>query len=449
MKALSRILAPLFLVISLSTVKGQVWSRVGAKGASDGVIFTLNAIKGNLYAGGGFDSIGGMSYKHLSKWTGTKWESMHTEDFDCCIYTVGEFNNRIYGAGSVDQYRKAADWDGVKWDTIGKGIGIGGGYVYSSAVYKGELYLGGSFYEMENGTPVNRIARWDGTSWKDVGGGIEGGLPKVWAMTVYNGELIVGGNFNYAGGQPDYFYIAAWDGTSWKKLATGPDGQVTGLTVDTVKNVLYATGLFDWADTVYSPRVAKWDGTRWHAMPGGEIIKGGSAVCMYHGEVYLAGQGTPGFQPDTVLARWDEDSAKWFPVMGPDQMVNALAVYKDTLYVGGWFTNVNGDSSMSRIAKYWAPKKPISVQEVKNKESEIKVFPNPFSNSVVFKLLKARPKAVLALFDRSGKRQEINYSLENENTQILLQRGKLAKGIYFYRISDPQTLLGEGKLLIE
>jgi hypothetical protein len=184
-------------------------------------------------------------------------------------------------------------------------------------------------------------------------------------------------------------------------------------------------------------------------MPGGEIINGGSAVCMYHGELYIGGTGWGNGQPDTNLLRWDEDSAKWVHVPGPNSSITSLAVYNDTLYVGGWFTNVNGDSSMSRIAKYWAPKKPISVQEVKNKESEIKVFPNPFSNSVVFKLLKARPKAVLALFDRSGKRQEINYSLENENTQILLQRGKLAKGIYFYRISDPQTLLGEGKLLIE
>lgn len=78
----------------------------------------------------------------------------------------------------------------------------------------------------------------------------------------------------------------------------------------------------------------------------------------------------------------------------------------------------------------------------------VKAYPNPFCNATQIEVEGLNKKFDFDLYDVSGKlRREIK---SVENNRLLLQRDNLPAGIYFFRITSPETgETGYGKLVIE
>ncbi len=247
-----------------------------------------------MIVGGYFNSAGSIpGTAKLARWDGTAWNPMDAlleswmssvwgltvfddgggED----LYVLGNYVN-IGGTG-LDHI---ARWDGTEFTEVGGTIG-GAGIpliVIEGAVWDdgtGEaLYVGGRFFSID-GVPANRIAKWDGTEWTALGDGIVGSPvgTGVYTMEVWDdgtGEaLYVGGqSFTSAGGVPAN-RIAKWDGTEWHALGDGLDGTVWDMCVydDGTGEALYVGGLFSNAGGVPASRFAKWDGTQWSAVGAG------------------------------------------------------------------------------------------------------------------------------------------------------------------------------------
>ncbi len=88
--------------------------------------------------------------------------------------------------------------------------------------------------------------------------------------------LYAGGTFTNAG--PTVLnYIARWDGTNWQPLGTGMNGNVRALEFWDARDgnglMLYAAGDFTQAGGVPADRIAKWDGTQWHAV-NSDVLNG-------------------------------------------------------------------------------------------------------------------------------------------------------------------------------
>jgi hypothetical protein len=71
------------------------------------------------------------------------------------------------------------------------------------AVYDGKLYVGGAF-DSAGGKPAMNIAVWDGNSWSAVGEGLQAKKHnyfkgRVAALAVYKNELYAGGTFDFSG----------------------------------------------------------------------------------------------------------------------------------------------------------------------------------------------------------------------------------------------------------
>jgi len=131
-----------------------------------------------------------------------------------------------------------AKWDGTNWSALGSSGAGGGslnGTVHALAVSGSDLYVGGSFTNVNNNGTVlwaaDRIAKWDGTNWSALGsnGGGNGSLNDwVNALTVNGSDLYVGGRFTdvnnngTALGAADY--VAKWDGTNWSALGSNGGG---------------------------------------------------------------------------------------------------------------------------------------------------------------------------------------------------------------------------------
>jgi hypothetical protein len=127
----------------------------------NGPLLTLTVYNGELIAGGGFDTAGGVSASRIARWNGSVWQPLDT------------------GLNS---------------------------YVNALADYGGELIAGGQFTAAGT-VKANRIARWNGTAWQSLIGGMNS---HVRALTVYPfgvaGQLVVGGQFTLADNDVSAFW---------------------------------------------------------------------------------------------------------------------------------------------------------------------------------------------------------------------------------------------------
>ncbi|RJP89124.1 MAG: hypothetical protein C4518_10310 [Desulfobacteraceae bacterium] len=340
---------------------GTSWSALGSGiGDRDGDT-TVNALAvdgaGNLYAGGIFDTAGGVAVKNIAKWDGASWSALGSGiDGEVKALAVDDAGNLYAGgrfttAGGVS-VNYIAKWDGTSWSSLGSGMGRDDKYFGSVSALAlddaGNLYAGG-YFTTAGGVAAKNIARWDGADWSALGNGTSNSVG-ILAMDGA-GNLYAGGWFHTAGGVPAN-NIAKWDGTSWSSLGSGIDGEVKALAVDGAGN-LYAGGQF----------IAKWDGARWSALgsgmdgppSGGPVVK--ALAADSEGNLYAGGRfDTAGGVPAKNIAKWD--SVNWsslgsnmLALRGVDGGVAALAADGGDLYAGGKFTTAGG-VPVNGIAKW-------------------------------------------------------------------------------------------------
>jgi hypothetical protein len=307
---------------------GSSWLALGEQ--TDGFVNVLGSFDlgsgAELYAGGEFTAIDGVSASCIARWNGAAWQAlgagigastiatgvhafaMHDDGLGLRLFVAGDFASAGgVGVGGI------ATWNGATWSDVGGGAD---GEIRALAVYEGELYAGGAF-STAGSLAANRIARWDGASWHDVGGGVSGNLHDgVFALAVFDdgagAKLYAGGKFTSAGGNPAS-RIAVWDGATWTAMGAGADSSVLALAVhdDGFGAKLYAGGAFTAIGGVPAKRFARWTGAQWQAL---DDVTGGPVETLApfepapgRSELWLAGNFThAGGSVSLRVARWSE-----------------------------------------------------------------------------------------------------------------------------------------------
>ena len=140
-------------------------------------------------------------------------------------------------------------------------------------------------------------------------------------LTIFDGDLIVGGTFSSAGGVP-VSRIARWDGTEWHALGSGIRG--SGAYVDVLaeyRGGLVVGGEFTLAGGLAVSNVARWDGRSWGSLGSGtnDAVQ---AFAIYSGELQLGGEFTiAGGEVAVHWARWGSPCAS--SDINSDGVVNA------------------------------------------------------------------------------------------------------------------------------
>jgi trimeric autotransporter adhesin len=307
------------------------------------------------------------------------------------VYVGGNFHN----AAGIPEADGVAKWDGYSWSALGSN-GNGGGAIWGSvsaiAVSGSNVYVGGSFTDINNGsTALNAgdyVAKWDGSNWSALGsnGAGNGALNGyVYALAADGATLYVGGYFTNVNNNGVVLntadYIAKWDGANWSNLQSNGAGDgainavVFTLAVDASGN-LYAGGLFkDVHDGIVAlpsaDYVAKWDGSLWAALGTGAAPDYGSlngavsALAVSGTNVYVGGsfsfvnnKGTI-LSPAAYIAKFD--GSNWSALGnngagGPalNYSVSDIVVSGSTVYIAGGFTNVNSNGTVRTNADYVA-----------------------------------------------------------------------------------------------
>ena len=150
-----------------------------------------------------------------------------------------------------------------------------------------KLFVSGTFEEDGNCIPMRGIAQWNGQSWDSIGRGSEGIIPRF-QMTVYNDTLYANGNFYDSNIN---FYLGKWNGNYWDTIIKIPETINTYAQKD---GMLYIGGTFDYLVGDSTFMIKKYDGTR---------FTGDIPYCF----------------------------------TGSGNAINAMAFYRDTLYVAGYY----------------------------------------------------------------------------------------------------------------
>ncbi|MHC1726203.1 MAG: hypothetical protein AB9866_09385 [Syntrophobacteraceae bacterium] len=316
---------------------------------------------GSLYAGGYFTTTGVITANYIAKWNGSAWSALGAgTDRQVMTLSVDGRGNLYAGgqftaAGGVTA-NHIAKWNGSTWSALGSGVNNS---VWALAVdANGNVYAAG-FFTMAGGVTANSVAKWNGTEWSALGSGIDG---SVHALVVdASGTLYAGGLFTAAGGVAAN-YIAKWNGTTWSALGSGFDNAVLTLSVDGSGN-LYAGGYFSTAGGASARGIAKWNGTEWSALGSGfdnpvEALAVGVSGNLYAGGLFEAA----GSEAANCIAEWN--GTKWSGLgSGIDSLIQVLAAdVSGSLYAGGYF-NMAGGKPARGIAK-WMGRPALAVDFV-------------------------------------------------------------------------------------
>jgi hypothetical protein len=347
---------------------GIKWDSLGTgvdKYDGHGVHTTANVLaitryKGMIYAGGAFDSIGGIKSHGIARRNGTNWETIGVVSGGSVLNFYVQ-NNLLYVSGIFDSiggiYSPGiAMWNGVNWLAFPPLDNDGACYINEVIYYKGELYVGGNF-NATCGPNMADIARWDGAQWKPVNNGFSGAGTLVNSFAIYNNELYIGGYF-FNG--IDYGNcILIWDGNDWKKAGNGFNAQVADLIV--YDGSLWAVGQFLYVNDIPVKCIAKWDGYEW---------------CTFGSQF--------------------------------DNTISATAIMNNDLYIGGGFSSIDG-IPINKVAKWIGGnyvdscRNTTSIDE-DNVVERLFVYPNPTSDYISINLSDLRnSKVEISIYDITGK----------------------------------------------
>src|SRR5216684_6714304 len=357
----------------------------------NGIIYMLIASANTLYVGGFFSSIGGQPRNNLaaldaSTGLATDWNPNPNgggvNSFalnDNIIYVQGSFSfiggQERNGIAALDvSTGLATDWNPYPQGPL---TAPGDNSSGALAVQGNTVYVGGGFTFI-GGQRRRSIAALDAstglaTDWNPDPSGIPPYPPIVYLIFVSGNTVYAGGLFSAIGGQPRY-NLAALDvstglATDWNP---NPNTGITRLAIN--GDAVYAGGGFTSLGGQNRNLLAAVDpstgrATDWNPNPepGHEGLQYPiiSSLALSGSTIYVGGFfASVGGQSRNNIAALDASSGlatDWSP--NANQWVQSLAVSGDTVYAGGYFTSVGGQprnrlaalDASSGLATGWNP----------------------------------------------------------------------------------------------
>lgn len=405
----------------IATYNGNAWSALGS-GIDDASITNRPAkitsfvqYNSEVYVGGWFTMAGGLNTPAFAQWDGMNWDTvpgalMKSTDI---INDMLVYNGELYICGGFDSVENVpanciAKWNGTTWSAIGPNYSfLPLGSINDMAVYRGNLYVSGWFFD-----PLNNyclMAKWDGSNWTFFSNAFSGG-PLFYDMEVYHDKLYVSGSFNMPAAKCG---IMTWNDTAWSgvgggvQIWTNPNPEVRELEVH--DNKLYCVGNFERIGGIPAYGLASWNDTTW---------------CGYN---------------------------TFFADQGQDVGATNLAFFQDTLYVGGGFVTVNGDT-MNYISKWTGGNYVDTCGYLSTDintittDNNVLVYPNPADHIITIQFSPAGDCHAVVLHDifgREVRREETNEAFVSFPVE------DLADGVYFYSVHQKGGAYFTGKFIVK
>jgi hypothetical protein len=376
---------PIFEPQTQHTASGTWDTQFGLPNGVSGAVWAVAADgQGNVYVGGSFIVVGGIStpvnnIARFNTQTNT-WSTLGTgsqNGVNNTVRALAVVGNEVFvggeftSAGGVSANRVARfNTQTNTWSTLGTGSQNGvNNIVYALAVVGNEVFVGGTFTSA-GGVSANYVARFNTqtNTWSSLGTGSQNGV-SYWvnALAVVGNEVVVGGTFTSAGGVSAN-NVARFNTqtNTWSTLGTGSQNGVSGggvYALAVVGNEVVVGGYFTSAGGVSANRVARFNTqtNTWSTLGTGSqngVNYYVDALAVVGNEVVVGGLfSSAGGVSANSVARFNTQTNTWSSLgTGSSNGVSgggvyALAVVGNEVFVGGLFTSAGGVSA-NRVERF-------------------------------------------------------------------------------------------------
>ena len=227
-----------FETIDSATIKyiahwdGAAWQPLGSGAGSGTAAPGVNTIvqdplTGNIYLGGNFNNIGGVTMYFVGKWDGSTLSAVGTASgfngpcykllfgSDGWLYAVGNFTTTAGATVTLNRFARFKPGVSAEWEAV-DATGLNGAVWDIVQSPSGRYYLGGQFTQA-GGSSHNYMAIWNGNAFLPMAGGANGIVYAVQAVS--DSEVYVSGIFSALNGRIITDRLGIWNGTDFLPVA--------------------------------------------------------------------------------------------------------------------------------------------------------------------------------------------------------------------------------------
>lgn len=406
------------LCIGLASWNGERWDSLAHRiqpweeGTGCSGIYQIMRFAGRLYAGGTFllnDGItpSSRSVARLNEDT-RRWERLECphpnvqrnlvpkDPVSTSLYFTGTSTSICgYAASTVFRYDGSAFHEWAPWHLIPEHTANWARFVFD---FRSHTYLTGNFRD-PFGSGFVSMLRWNGSAWEYVPGW--GAYSRsINDMSIRNDTLYVSGNFRIDNGGPGNC-IAFFDGEHWNDMGGGVSyapspTNASCLVMQWYHGDLWVSGQMDHAGGIPIDGVAKWNGRQWCSLPG-----------------------------------------DFTNPVGLDRVLD-MTVWRDSLYVCGGFTSIDGEP-IRHVAQWIGGdavlecSAPVSVPE--QAHAPFSISPNPVGDRMQL-TGNWPPGAAFEIHDAMGRAVSTGLLL---NTEV--HAADLKPGLYHLSLLNQQGVV--------
>ncbi len=432
--------------------------RLDGNGGATPRCFYVDTVEDALYIGGNFGMVNDTPC-NIVRWDGTNFTRLPLSPMNPPL-AITRFQGKLCVAGGYGAYYL----DNNQW------VPITTHTTYSLHHIQGKLALLTGFYTAADTVGFGRVRLWDGTSapmhdlysldtLSHSGTWFPGDLQE------YNGQIFICGNIDDPDGRKEIF---RWDGTRWRDAEGGVAGNNLSGAGDMMvwNGHLYVTGEFSEPFGGRGNGIVRWDGTYWNRL-GAALTNGtptgGADMCEWQGKLVVTGYfRKAGGIPSTNLALWD--GVRWCSLGDSfDDIVTNVVSFHDTLYVGGNFKVIDGDS-IAYLARWTGSSTPDTCSDPvtittlgvghtpEADAAQLSVSPNPSTGhyEIRYENSSSVHDAQLTVANTVGQTVlSRRLSSAGDTARLSLDLSAQPAGLYILRVTDAAGRVHTEKLVKE
>jgi len=323
-------------------------------------------------------------------------------------------------------------WDEPVWRAVPYGPNQ---EIICGKAINGELYVGG-YVTFAGSDSTFLLAKYDGNNFYSLTPFYSSLGDVILDIEYYKGTLFAGGLFNIISKSISNLAIINGDYQMFDNQFTGVGSSCNITSLEVFNNELYIAGYFLKTDGYSGDCIMKWNGSEFSELGVG--VNGRiEDMKVYNNELFVVGSFTEaGGIATNGIAKWD--GFQWYP-MNIDSFdvnfIHRLAFYHDSLYIGGAFKSINGDSSYHCIAKY--------NQSFKHhiEYTNINLFPNPTQSTLTIQLSEASKEPLTIQIKNTLGQTIKTFQLQAGNKELEIDVSSFSEGLYFVQCQSGERII--------